>query len=87
MMINHSVHPISTYLSGDSAIAPRSSAHVATAGVAAIQGQAAHVGAGAGEASAKIWPGNRKAVAAAKAAAKELAVAKAEAARLEPPRI
>ena len=48
MMINHNVHPIDTYLSGDSVIAPHSSAHVATAGVAAIQGQAAHGGAGAG---------------------------------------
>ena len=48
MMINHNVHPISTYLSGDSAIAPRASAHVATAGVAAIHVQAAHAGAGAG---------------------------------------
>ena len=48
MMTNHNVHAIITYLSGDATIAPHASVHVATAGVAAIRGQAAQAGACAG---------------------------------------
>ena len=47
-MILTNVHGIGNFLCGDSAIAGHASGHVATAGVAAIQGQGAHVGAGAG---------------------------------------
>ena len=47
-MILTNVYAIGSFLSGDSAIAPHASAHVATAGVASIPGHGAHAGAGAG---------------------------------------